>query len=59
MFPGASGHRRTGSSVIDTLQTLTCTSGGNDGGSGHYCHHHHEESLAKFLEQLRKEQKEK
>ena len=22
MFPGASGHRRTGSSVIDTLQTL-------------------------------------
>jgi len=52
--PAMQGHRRTGSSVIETLQTLSCASAGD----GTYCHHH-EASLAQFLETLRKEQQEK
>jgi hypothetical protein len=46
------GHRRTGSSVIDTLQTLACTSA-----SEQELHPH--ESIMQFLENLRKEQQEK
>jgi len=42
-------HRRTGSSVVETLQTLACT--GQDCGR--------EESLAQFLENLRREQAER
>ncbi len=45
-------HRRTGSSVIDTLQTLTCTAP-----SEQELHPH--ESIMQFLENLRKEQQEK
>ena len=53
--PALHGHRRTGSSVIETLQTLSCTSGGD----GHHFCQHHETSLAQFLENLKKEQQEK
>lgn len=44
------GHRRTGSSVIETLQTLTCSGAETD---------KREESIAQFLENLKKEQQEK
>ena len=43
-------HRRTGSSVIETLQTLACTGTEQD---------NRNESIAQFLENLRKEQAEK
>lgn len=43
-------HRRTGSSVIETLQTLACSGAEQE---------HHNESIAQFLENLRKEQQEK
>ena len=43
-------HRRTGSSVIETLQTLACTGAEQD---------NRNESIAQFLENLRKEQAEK
>ncbi|QQP55592.1 Solute carrier organic anion transporter family member 5A1like, partial [Caligus rogercresseyi] len=42
------GHRRTGSSVIETLQTFSC-------GSTEHCYER-ENSLAQFLENLKKEQ---
>lgn len=45
------GHRRTGSSVIETLQTLTCSGAETD--------KTREESIAQFLENLKKEQQEK
>merc|ERR1719507_2720761 len=43
-------HRRTGSSVIETLQTLACTGAENDNPN---------DNIAQFLENLRKEQAEK
>ena len=43
-------HRRTGSSVIETLQTLACTGAEQDNPNN---------SIAQFLENLRKEQAEK
>ena len=43
-------HRRTGSSVIETLQTLACTGAEQDNPN---------DSIAQFLENLRKEQIEK
>lgn len=46
----AQQHRRTGSSVIETLQTLTCSGAETD---------RREESIAQFLENLKKEQQEK
>lgn len=45
-----SRHRRTGSSVIETLQTLACTGAEQDNPN---------DSIAQFLENLRKEQAEK
>ena len=48
-------HRRTGSSVIETLQTLACNSGNGAEGEGRS----REESIAQFLENLKKEQQEK
>jgi hypothetical protein len=42
-------HRRTGSSVIETLQTFACSGEGS----------RREDSLAQFLENLKKEQQEK
>ncbi len=48
--PNHGRHRRTGSSVIETLQTLACS--GTD-------HDNRNESIAQFLENLRKEQQEK
>jgi hypothetical protein len=48
-------HRRTASSVIETLQTLTCSGSGGDGTSVDK----REESIAQFLENLKKEQQEK
>ncbi len=54
--PSAAGlchhHRRTGSSVIETLQTLACNGGAETVDR-------REESIAHFLEQLKKEQQEK
>ena len=46
------GHRRTGSSVIDTLQTLACNGSGEQ-------ELNPQESILQFLENLRKEQQEK
>jgi hypothetical protein len=46
------GHRRTGSSVIDTLQTLACNGSAETELNPH-------ESILQFLENLRKEQQEK
>ena len=48
------GHRRTGSSVIETLQTLTGSCGHGDP-----TYNSKEASLAQFLEMLKKEQQEK
>ena len=48
------GHRRTGSSVIETLQTLTGSCGHGDPN-----YNSKEASLAQFLEMLKKEQQEK
>ena len=51
------GHRRTGSSVIETLQTLTCA--GGNGANGAEGEKTREETIAQFLENLKKEQQEK
>ena len=48
------GHRRTGSSVIETLQTLTGSCGHGDPN-----YNSKEASLAQFLDMLKKEQQEK
>ena len=48
------GHRRTGSSVIETLQTLTGSCGHGDPN-----YNSKEANLAQFLEMLKKEQQEK
>ena len=48
------GHRRAGSSVIETLQTLTGSCGHGDPN-----YNSKEASLAQFLEMLKKEQQEK
>ncbi len=62
-FEALCHHRRTGSSVLETLQTLACSAGAGGAGVDHCrCGARlmtREETIAHFLEQLKKEQAEK